>query len=188
MKKILISAIALIAINSAVSASDTYVGVSIGGGSGSFSYATDGDSYAYANDDITTSNMKVYAGMGRYYGFFQTGAITLSINDEDLDYTAFGIGYLVQADKFRKELGPVSLTPEFHVELGLDGATSDESGDFTGILIAADLGLSLGVKNIPLDFTVDLGYDVHVLNDDTNNDGSWNFSSMHLNFGARYNF
>ena len=181
-----------------------YVGGTIGGGSGSWSYETDTTSYSFDDDDgLSTSDMKFYVGKRSVYAFIQMGTITPDhTTSPAINYTAVGIGYLGRLDSMRVNFEAGSLTPEFNAEIAFDTATS-ASEDFGGLLLSADLGVAVSLVALPvIEFTANIGYDLHVLNvsdtasgyygyiDDHNGNGtgSFNFSALNFTVGAKYNF
>jgi len=166
-----------------------YVGGTLGGGSGSYSYNDGTTSYTPDNNGIATTDMKLYVGKRSLYAFIQTGSI---VNDDttlsDADYTAVGIGYLNRIESFRQNFSAGSLMPEFDVELGYDSVTQG-STDFAGLLLSADLGVAVSLIAIPeLEFTAGLGYDMHAIKDSANSEYTVNLSSFNFNIGAKYNF
>jgi len=168
-------------------ANGIYVGGTLGGGSGSWSY-NDGDTtYTPSDDAITTTDMKIYAGKRSIYGFIQMGTIS-SDTYGDLDYTAVGIGYLGRIDSYRQNFAAGSLMPEFDAEIAYDTMSQNDS-DASGFLLSADLGVAVSLLAIPeLEFTAGVGYDLHAVKYDANSDYTYNFSSFNFNVGAKYNF
>ena len=78
------------------------------------------------------------------------------------------------------------------LEIAFDSADylyGDFSGSFSGFLISADLGVAVSLVALPaLEFTANVGYDLHGLKEDTNTDCTYNFGALNFNVGAKYNF
>jgi hypothetical protein len=173
-------------------ANDTaaFAGASIGSGSGSVSFKDDYGTYTFADSDsVSTIDMKVYAGLNQWYLFMQTGTISPdSVYLNDMDYTAFGFGVLRKADYWKIDAGPVSIVPEGDFEIAYD-SVSGSNFNAAGLLFSFDAGVAFALSDLPnLELTTGFGYDLHVVNDDSTSNGSWNFSSLQFNIGARYNF
>jgi len=165
-----------------------YVGGTIGGGSGSWSYNDGTTSYTPAEAGLSTTDMKLYVGKRSLYAFIQTGSITYDGNYADDDYTAVGIGYLGRIESYKQNFSAGSLMPEFDAELGYDSVSGD-GDDFAGLLLSADLGVAVSLIAIPeLEFTAGLGYDLHAVKSSANSEYTLNFSSFNFNIGAKYNF
>lgn len=166
-----------------------YVGGTLGGGAGSLSYETDYGSYTYAEDGISTTDMKIYAGKRSLYIFMQMGTISTDTSAlSDMDYTAYGLGYLWRSPRFAMDLDAVTIMPQFDAEIAYDTTTLN-SVDMSGFLVSADIGVAIATPSLPaLEFTVDLGYDLHALTDDSAYSGTWNFGALTFNVGAKYNF
>ncbi len=169
-----------------------FVGGTYSSGSGSVQLVQDSGTYSFTDSsDVASSEMKLYAGYGDVYLFYQIGTIeTTSSFMNDLDYSVFGLGYYKEAERWKKELGPVSVVPYYDIEIGYDTLTEQTSGEkLVGLLLGFDFGLAVSPTSLEnVDITAGVGYEVHVANDDQINSGSWNFSSFNFNLGARYTF
>ena len=76
-----------------------------------------------------------------------------------------------------------------------DSTTAVTFTDSSGLLFSFDAGLGFSIPKFEnLELVAGVGYDIHVVNnsDSTDNNGyvsgSWNMTSLNVNFGARYNF
>ena len=176
-----------------------FVGGTLGGGSGQVSLSTDTSSYTFSDSSISTSDTKLYAGIGNYYLFYQTGTIKTGTSSlSDYGYNAFGIGGYGKMESSKMDFKAFSLTPEYDLEVGFDSLSGNDrwiSSNASGFLISVDVGLALQIAHIEnLSFTADIGYDLHAIKSSlssTNYYGSsatWNFTSLNMNFGARYGF
>ncbi len=175
-----------------------FVGGTLGGGSGVVTLNTDTRSYTFADDpSISTSDTKLYAGIGQYYLFYQTGSVATGTSSlKDYNYGAFGIGGYGKMENSKMDFKAFSLTPEYDLELGLDSFSGNDGwiSDASGFLLSVDIGLALQIANIEnLSLTADLGYDVHVIKSSTSSyyngsSATWNFTSLNMNFGARFSF
>jgi hypothetical protein len=196
MKKILFSLVAAasIAVTLAADEEKVFIGGNIGGGNGTVKiHSSDSNSnFTFTDSEkISTSDLKVYAGYGQVYGFYQSGTISPDTQYmDDLDYQVIGLGWMRKAEFWKLETSIVNIVPEFDAEIGYDEVTNSNF-DGSGLLLSFDFGIGLALadfKNVEL--TAALGYDIHVVNDSTSSsyDGSWNFGSLQATIGARYNF
>jgi hypothetical protein len=195
MKKILLPLIAL-TLTSSVMANElagVFAGATIGGGSGSVSISSDTGTYTFIDgkDGVSTNDFKIYGGYNNLYLYYQGGTISPDTQYlDDLTYTSFGAGFLAQAKSWEQKLGVVSIMPEGDFEIGVDSVTGN-GFDATGLLISLDAGVAVGFTDLPyLSLTAGVGYDIHVVNDSTSTarEGSWNFTSLNANIGARVKF
>jgi len=175
------------------SSDELYAGINVNAGSGSVKlHSSNGTNYTFTDSDSVSANaFKAYAGYQSLYAFYEHGGIspdTRYLND--LTYDAIGLGFLRRATFWKKTIAGVEIVPEGDFEIGYDKVTG--SGfDASGLLLAFDAGIATHIeswKNISL--TAGVGYDIHVVNDNTstNLDGSWNFTSLNVNVGVRYDF
>ena len=175
-------------------ANGLYVGGSIGSGSGSWARVKNDVTYTPPIDGLSTSDMKFYVGKRSVYAFVQMGTITPDDAAlSTIDYTAVGVGYLGRLDSMRFNFEAGSLTPEFNAEIAFDSADysyGDFSGSFSGFLLSADLGVAVSLVALPaLEFTANVGYDMHaLLDDEATDDVTYNFGSLNFTVGAKYNF
>jgi hypothetical protein len=200
MKKIIISSLvasSLLLSNLYADKETVFVGGTLGGGSGTVSITDSNTAVTFTDSsDITSSDAKIYIGYGQIYGFMQTGTLkpkTQYLND--LDYTAYGVGFLRKANFWKMDLKVVNIVPEFDAEIAYDSVTGNNFKDASGLLISIDAGLGFSIPKFEnLELVAGVGYDIHVVNnsDSTDNNGyvsgSWNMTSLNVNFGARYNF
>jgi len=166
-----------------------FIGGSIGAGSGSYGYVINDVKYEPAEAGISTSDIKIYAGINSIYLFMQTGSISFDNNSGDADYTAYGVGYKHAFEDYQGSFASVTIMPVFDAELGYDTITADGTSDASGFLLSADLGIAASVSAIPaVTFTADLGYDMHAVKDSSSSDRTWNFGSMTVAVGANFAF
>lgn len=165
-----------------------YVGGSIGGGSGSWSRVQNDVTYTPSVDGLSSSDMKFYVGKRSLYAFVQMGTLSIDSSGQTIDYTAVGLGYLGRLDSMRFNFEAGTLTPEFNAEFAFDTAILD-NGDMAGFLLSADLGVAVSLIALPaLEFTANVGYDLHGLAYDSSDDVTYNFGSLNFTVGAKYNF
>lgn len=180
--------------DSASNHGDFFVGGTYGGGFGSVKLSTDGSKYKFVDsDDVSSFDLNLYVGYQNIYLFYQRGTVkTSTVDFNDLDYSTFGFGYLYKMEKFKKDFEVVSVTPEYDVKIGYNLMTEETTNDnLLGLLVGFDVGLSASPTALEnLDITVGLGYDFHAVNNaqSINRNGTWNFSSLNFNIGARYKF
>ena len=198
MKKIVLGSVLAFALITSAHADEdkVFIGGTLGGGSGTIKISSSGGSnYTFTDSsDMSSSDVKLYVGYGQLYGFYQTG--TLSPDTQylkDLDYSAFGVGFLRRANFWALNTAVGDLVPEFDAELGYDSVTNSANDfDASGLFISVDVGAAFTIKAVKgLAITAGVGYDLHVVNDDrsTNQyDGSWNMTSLEAHVGARYSF
>ena len=165
-----------------------FVGGTVGGGSGSWSAETETTSYTPAEDGLSTTDMKIYVGKGSLYGFMQTGTITFDGNYNDETYTAYGVGYIGKMYDYRQTFAAGTIEPQYDVELAFDSMTFDDA-DATGFLLSADIGVAVSLIAMPaLQFTADVGYDLHAVKTDAESEITYNFGSLNFNVGAKFSF
>jgi len=201
MKKIVSSAalVAVLGVSCLADSSDTqnlglFFGASAGVGTGYVGYSADNDkTYTFTDSsDLSTTDAKLYAGYKNWYGFMQLGTLSPATKFmDDMDYTAFGIGYLSEVERWSFELGPINAVPEFNLGLGYDSVKGKGNDVFeaSGLLVLVEGGLAFSLNDFKnLKITTDIGYDLHVVNQSGDNGGSWNFGAFKFNVGARYAF
>jgi hypothetical protein len=168
-----------------------FIGGSLNIGSGVVTYAVDDNAYTFTDGDgLTTIDTKFYVGLTEYYFFKQIGSISFETSQlKDMTYSAYGIGRLHQFRNNALKIAGLMFTPEFSYAIGLDSVT-DGTEELFGFLLSANLGLSFAIEKIDnLSVNAGLGYDLHAVNDDDpTSTGTWNFTSLNVTAGARFQF
>ena len=160
--------------------------------------AHDNNAYTFRDGSgASSSDLQLQVGYGSWYLFYQKGTIgTETAALPDIDYSAFGAGYLLQGSK-KYDLNIIELGFEGDAEIGADtisGMPSAYGGDATGLLISVDGGVVMTPKSLKnIEFTARLGVDVHAINNSytyngTSSSDTWNFMTYGFNFGVRYKF
>jgi len=199
MKKILLGSVLAFAVLSNAQADDdkVFVGGNFGGGSGTIKISSSNTNSTYTftdSSDLSSTDTKLYVGYGQWYGFYQTGTLSPKTQYlKDLDYNAYGVGFLRRANFWALNTSVGDLVPEFDAELGYDSVTNSANNfDASGLFISVDVGAAFTLKAISgLAVTAGVGYDIHVVNDNTSTqqyDGSWNMTSLEAHAGVRYSF
>ena len=193
MKKTLLS-VAL--LSSTLFGGDLFLGVNNVGGAGTVSLTKNDESYTFRDtDEISTSGMKAYVGIGSIYAFYQSGTLTVdTMYMGNQDYTAFGLGYLKEGTP-TKVMG-INGRYLFDAYLGYDTMTSDGTGEFdkdkSGFLAGFTLGGGFSLASFDnVELTVGVGYELHAVKDDDtadNDDSTWNFGSIIYTTGLKVSF